>query len=535
MQETVSVTKRSPVGIRHKVLGLVVLAAVLPTALVGTSSYWTARRTLMDKLSDQLNTRASLTAAKISEWFQERRHDARVFAEATIVAGNLERSSGGDATSQKLIRSYLDEIEARYGLYRTLLVLDDAGQIVAAAGRRASEDASRIADRPEDGSTKLDYRDEGALLWLSHPVLVDGRRRVGRLVLVCDFETLTRSLVEAEALERIRLTARDGRRVLSFPNETEERAAFPQQLPEEGEIVEYRDGRGVPVLAAARAVRGVEERDSLTVTVTTDREVAFASVTELRGRILLLSALAVLLVVGLAYGLVASLINPLERLTAGARAVAEGEYGTSLPIHAGDEIGYLTEVFNQMTSKLKASHERLEHLSTTDELTQLSNRRELQTALVEELSRAVRGKKPLTVIMIDIDHFKSFNDRFGHLRGDELLARLGAYLRSSLPERARAARFGGEEFLVILPATTLEEAAVRAEALRAGFSSLTAEGVTLSLGVASFHGERMTAAELIEAADRALYRAKDEGRNRVVATSSDEKERKQSPAGSVAS
>ena len=527
MEETVpgmrAISKRSPLGIRHKVLGLVVLAALLPTALVGTSSYWTARTTLMEKLSDQLNTRASLTAARISEWFQERRHDARVFAESGIVSSSLDRLHRGDASAKALIGSYLQEVDGRYGVYRTLVVLDDLGEVVAAAGSRADEDLARLSERVFESGTELEFRETGALLWLESPVLVDGRRGVGRLLLVCDFETLTEALVDGEPTERIRLSASDGRPVLAYPKDAEATTTFPGRVLQEGEIVEFRDARGVAVLAASRAVPGADERGPLSVTVTTEREVAFASVTELRDRVLLLSALAVVLVVALAYGLVRSLVVPLERLTAGARAVAEGDYGTGLPIHAGDEIGYLTEVFNQMTSKLKKSHERLEHLSTTDELTQLSNRRELRSVLVEELTRAARTTRPLSIVMIDIDHFKAFNDRFGHPRGDELLARLGAYLRTSLPKGAHAARYGGEEFLVILPETTVEEAKERADALRTGFSSDAANrAVTLSLGVAHWRAEGMTAGELIEAADRALYQAKEAGRDRVVVASDEE-------------
>lgn len=287
----------------------------------------------------------------------------------------------------------------------------------------------------------------------------------------------------------------------------------------DGELVTFHNAPGAAALATSRRLEGPSLPEPLNLTVAVDRDVAFASVIDLRGKILLVSALTVLLVVALAYGLVASLIDPLERLTAGARAVTQGRFEIHVPVRAGDEIGYLTDVFNKMTSALKENHDRLHRLSTTDELTQLPNRRELENALAEELSQADSTENSLSVIMIDIDHFKSFNDRFGHQGGDELLRRLGAYLRSHIPEKARAARYGGDEFLIIMPDTEIAVATKKADALRIGFSAEESHEVTLSMGVASRAQERVTAAELIEAADRALYQAKGRGRSQVVIAS----------------
>ena len=110
----------------------------------------------------------------------------------------------------------------------------------------------------------------------------------------------------------------------------------------------------------------------MVLVVATDWNVAFAAVRELGRSIVLLSLLAALLVIALAYGLVVSLTDPLEKLTAGARALARGDYSHELPVATRDEIGDLTRVFNQMTSALKRSHDSLERLSATDELTKLA-------------------------------------------------------------------------------------------------------------------------------------------------------------------
>jgi len=231
--------------------------------------------------------------------------------------------------------------------------------------------------------------------------------------------------------------------------------------------------------------------------------------------------------------LVVSLTDPLEKLTASAHALSRGDYSHELPVRTRDEIGDLTRVFNQMTSALKRSHEGLERLSATDELTKLGNRRQFRKALDEELARAERTGVGFALVLIDLDHFKSYNDRLGHVRGDALLERVGAYLLQATEQPAIAARYGGEEFVLILPKAGIEEAAARAEWIRVGFFEAYGEPeeVTLSLGVAAWPRDGRSAMELIDAADRALYDAKNGGRDRVaVAESRAHRETKLRPA-----
>ncbi len=166
----------------------------------------------------------------------------------------------------------------------------------------------------------------------------------------------------------------------------------------------------------------------------------------------------------------------------------------------------------------------LRELSIHDPLTNLHNRRYMEEALELELRRAERKKLPVGLIMLDIDHFKQFNDGFGHGAGDELLRSLGAAMREHLRAGDVACRYGGEEFLLILPEATLEVTTRRAEQLRLHVGQMAVSylekplgPVTISLGVAVFPDHGFAAEELIKSADAALYRAKAEGRDRVVA------------------
>lgn len=176
----------------------------------------------------------------------------------------------------------------------------------------------------------------------------------------------------------------------------------------------------------------------------------------------------------------------------------------------------------QLQDQLRAQKDMMERLATTDPLTEISNVRYFRNRLETELSRARRYIIPLSVLMIDIDHFKLINDTYGHPQGDAVLKEVAGMLQRILRNIDLAARYGGEEFVVALPQTTSAGAALAAERLRskveehrfAGFPDT--RKVTISVGVASLTGDKETAAqELIHAADQALYRAKKKGRNRV--------------------
>jgi two-component system cell cycle response regulator len=170
-----------------------------------------------------------------------------------------------------------------------------------------------------------------------------------------------------------------------------------------------------------------------------------------------------------------------------------------------------------------SDNRRLEELATTDGLTRLLNRRALMERLAGEVERARRFKSQLSLLVMDLDHFKAVNDRHGHLVGDEILRRIGALLTSVVRTIDVVARYGGEEFVIVLPETSSEGAVVFAERLRERIAG-TAFGLTVapdfhltcSVGVATFPSPHVTSPEdLFARADEALYRAKSGGRDQV--------------------
>jgi len=266
----------------------------------------------------------------------------------------------------------------------------------------------------------------------------------------------------------------------------------------------------------------------------------------------------------------------LRRLTEDTEALRRGELDRRSGVRGDDEIGRLASAFNAMadrlsrhaqhlerevqirTRELESANRELQRLATTDPLTGLLNRRRMNEVLEQAIEHHRRKRRPLSLVMIDLDHFKRFNDAHGHLAGDQLLRVLGLRLRTrsragdaaarlgteppaswsgSFPRGpagssaegvvedrdAAAARYGGEEFVLILPETSKADALRVAERVRAAVAAAPlveamgeAGRVTLSAGVATFPEDGDDPDALLRAADDALYAAKHAGRNRVV-------------------
>jgi len=198
---------------------------------------------------------------------------------------------------------------------------------------------------------------------------------------------------------------------------------------------------------------------------------------------------------------------------------------------------YLTKPFNdkelvarvargmrilKLEEQLKQAKQQMEILAMHDGLTGLLNRRAIEEYAESEFGITSRKERPMGVIMVDIDHFKSVNDQFGHKSGDVALQQVAKGLSGGLRIYDRVGRWGGEEFILILPETQLQDAAKVAERIRARIAEMKISldngeilSIHISLGVACATGQFSTLAKLIDAADQALYQAKQTGRNRV--------------------
>lgn len=183
--------------------------------------------------------------------------------------------------------------------------------------------------------------------------------------------------------------------------------------------------------------------------------------------------------------------------------------------HYGFQIGSIFE-FIFLSIALGVRVKELRRLSRVDELTGLPNRRSFDIALAHELSFSIRPKAELSLLVVDVDHFKRYNDKHGHAAGDRVLKQLARLFEKEIRRPGSAYRYGGEEFVVLLPRTNADSAMKLAERLRARVEEVM-KGVTISVGVASRKDGGFSGAdEFFIAGDRALYQAKNTGRNRVV-------------------
>jgi diguanylate cyclase (GGDEF)-like protein len=308
---------------------------------------------------------------------------------------------------------------------------------------------------------------------------------------------------------------------------------------EEGQVVQYVTAAGVHFVGAARPLGLFDWH----VVVQVPFEVAFAPMLAVVMRVFVLDLCIILLLSYLAYRITTAAVRPIEALSDAARRIAQGQFDLEIPEPSThDEIGLLTRTFNDMMRKLRGyqteietanqillerngelqrANEVLSQLSITDGLTKLHNHRFFQDALTREIKRVNRANEPLSMLLIDLDDFKSLNDRLGHAAGDELLRHLARTMGDVVRESDLLARYGGEEFVVLAPNTNLVGAYRLAEKVRTTVAeqsqilgdSMRPTRVTVSIGVAEFRGNRH---RFFSAADQALYRAKASGKNCVM-------------------
>jgi len=536
--------------IRSKLLAFALLATLIPSISTAWVSYVQNKHSLTDKIAQELRGKGKEAANGAEYWIDQQLINIRIFAISPVVSGNVAGiPPEGDPTStanpaRKRLIDYLTSVLNRINDYQELMVVNGQGRILATSARKPQP-----FQPPPDWQTAIRGEKNviGAPYWdqaLGQPMMIvampihDGTGRnlgalTGRLRLT-SVDSIVRKLGE-KVPGNLYLVTGDGNFVsASYGGSAEvmKQRIAPATLgrlrENAGSVVQYVNHAATEVVGTASPV------------VTPGWEVVTEMPTaEAYRQVIRLRNVTVLIVAGLlgGVGLIGYLlglviVRPLNRLTSGAAKVATGDLAVDLPVMGGGEVGYLTQVFNNMVARLRegreqldaihetlrTKNEELERLSVTDVLTGISNRRHLMQRLAEEQGRARRLGRGFSVLMMDVDFFKKYNDSFGHQAGDEVLARVGAVLRQTIRAVDCAARYGGEEFLVVLPDTGMDGAVEVAERIRTKVAGEEFEGgrITLSVGVAAFpeHGE--TSETVVGAADAALYRAKREGRDRVV-------------------
>lgn len=516
-------------SVRTTILTLAVLASLIPALATGWISYRQNRRAIQDKLTEQLSGLSVEAAREMDLWLKEALYNLRVFATSYEVTENIAR---GPQVRGRL-PDYLRSVRERFQDYGELLVVAPDGRTVASSERVSGRLhftgdwlAPARSGEPVLGDP-FPVDSGGMAMELAVPVVGASGRYLGVLVARTNFRG-ARGLLHGLMLGRpgrLILVKADGRvvattGVVTAPMRMQDVRRLQQA---EGAPVSYSDANGTGVVGTMAPIH----RTGWGALADIPQATAFAQIRLLRNTTVFL-VLVLLAVVGtLAYALGLLIVRPIERLSGAAKRVAGGDLEITIPTLGSGELAQLTYVFNDMVRRLREGRQELERLSVTDPLTGLANRRHLEAELEREVRRSDRLSHRFVVLMLDVDHFKMFNDTHGHPAGDELLKRLARALQELVREVDTAARYGGEEFTVILTETATGEATKVAErirervseerlALQAGAAGV---GVTVSIGLAEFPADGNSPETLIAAADQALYRAKEGGRNRVVAAS----------------
>jgi diguanylate cyclase (GGDEF)-like protein len=512
-------------SIRGQILAFAILAALIPSLIISLIAYAQSRSALTEKITQELVTTGSHAGREADVWLKERLYDLRVFANSSVVSETVARRG----QVGRLVE-YLNSVRARFADYEELQLLDAKAGLVASSVRGASParlpegwERTFKSSRSLVGEPYWDEKEKKMIVILGVPVLQADGRIAGALVARANFGELTQVLrvFSARSAGHLYLATARGTLIADSRNGPADRktkdlasGVADRLLAADGEVVEHRSIDGIEVLGSGQRL---SQAAWLAVA---DMPVADAYGQAIRLRNVAFLVIGVLLVViaVVAYWLTALIARPLRRLTSAAAQVSAGDLPLELPAGGGGEVGYLTQVFNTMVESLRKHHDELERLSTTDTLTGLSNRRHLMNLLTQEIERAKRADRPFSILMLDVDHFKKYNDTHGHQAGDEVLARIGAVLRNSIRPYDCAARYGGEEFLVMLSGTSLDPAKESAERIRKQVRAeqFEAESVTISIGVAEYPAQGDTAKSVIGQADAALYEAKRAGRDRVV-------------------
>ncbi len=213
--------------------------------------------------------------------------------------------------------------------------------------------------------------------------------------------------------------------------------------------------------------------------------------------------------------------KPVRSFVLSMKRVERGDLDARIEIKSCDEFGFMANVFNQMIAKLEKSHSALETSAITDSLTGILNYGGFQGRLRDEFRRIARSREPVSLIIADIDNFKDLNDTHGHPGGDIVLKKIAIILTQITREIDVIARYGGDEFLVLLVNTGKEQAIITAERMRKAVELTVLDfgeknsSMTLSLGIATAPSDTKEKEELIELADKALYHAKKSGKNQT--------------------
>jgi diguanylate cyclase (GGDEF)-like protein len=546
--ESLRSTARRPFeSLPSRIIVSVFAAALVTSGLVTWISTESTETFLRSRIDERFPAVLEQARQRVETWYEQRRLEIETFARSETVVRSL--ADGAHPERRAEARKYLAYVREGVPHYRSLFTLGASGTPHVWVGdevglARSLRDRLAAIAAPRVGSLqRAEGAEKAAFQIISAPVL-HGTERLGSLHAIVPLRPMQDILRSQDLTETARLLlVGPAGQILADSSGSVDDALFERPLPEPGAepiVTDYLDAGGRHVVGSSIPLEAL----GWTLVMEESYDRAFAPVVSVLHKILAINVGIVMVFGVIAFLIARSIVRPIRALSEGAQRIALGDTDVPIPSsRAQDEIGVLSRALNAMISELerrkdeiertnaeltraneglRRNNELLEQLSFTDGLTRLPNHRYFQDRLRLETRRSDRSRDPLSLLLIDIDDFKSLNDHYGHAEGDEVLRRVAHTINNSVRETDLPARYGGEEFAVIGARTDAAGALALAEKLRqavasARFRARESEStdlrVTISIGVSVYDGDLKT---LFNDADRALYRAKASGKDCVV-------------------
>ncbi len=526
--------------IRVRVLGLVALSVFIPSLASG----WLALKYLDETIKVQVLRDVSLhterTGTLISDWLTKRSLDIRAFTSSYLLKEEIgtllqKGNSRQIRRSRDTVDKYLAYLLEDNPIFKSFLVISTDGRIIASRPAKASLNSKEINFKDFSGTEPimLEIKDKDSGSVLIAQTVGDGTPgKSAVFIATLDARNLLKFVgVDPPAYSWAYLVDVDGN-IKGTPEPPTAGTVAPQSLKalflNPGQPREYKGMAGKQVIGTGHLISHLP----WFVVLETSRDRAFVPLNRFRRQVIMLALLISVILLIPALFLARNIVLPLEELSKTSRKIRGGEPGLEVSFHTSGELGELVDSFNSMSRSLRQSMEELSAansqlmvLTITDPLTGRHNRRYIVDRIDSELKLVKRSNRPMSVVMLDLDKFKGYNDRYGHISGDEALRNMGDLLEEKTRESDVVARYGGEEFLIMLPHTDKEGAVRAAEKLRTAVEATVFKPkgeetrITVSLGVATAPEDGLKFVDLVEAADIAMYAAKDAGRNKVFAFS----------------
>jgi diguanylate cyclase (GGDEF)-like protein len=544
-------------SLQTKLLSIVLLCVVVPLFTLGAYLLRRNEALLRERAAEGLTNHLLRKDAEIEAWTRERVQEAVRFSASFVIYEGLEalRQPETADRARRDLTAYLESLLGHNRVYESLAIVDREGRVLASTRPEVLEDwvveALRQAGAGQSQILTPVRRSEALgrpTLVLLQSIQAQGTEQqapvLGYFVERLDLREMTEFLagggsdfappvwlLDAEG----GVVARAGALVATPGKERFPGRAVGQAEVTEGEL----PGLG-HTLSAVRPLRG-PLAGFLAAVVSAD--LAYQSARESRERLIAYGTVVVGVILALNFIAARRVLRPIHRLSEGARRVAGGDLEVYLPVSGRDEIADLTVSFNDMAQRIRegrksleqahdelarinegltSANRALETLAITDGLTSLYNHRHFQDTLEKEIQRCEQLGRTLSLLLIDIDHFKQYNDRWGHSEGDAALRRVAAQIMKTIRATDMAFRYGGEELAVLLPSCPRTQAVEVAEKVRSAVRTASQRPgrfggrVTVSIGVSTFPDDARVGRALVDMADAALYQAKAEGRDRVV-------------------